>query len=236
MFRLVVIALGLLFFPFANAQNPEHLAQEAYLQALKHIVQARSAISDGRSIAFVEISENRTGSQKTKQRQLRLNEHGNEVLYPKVKPSDEDELINWQSSIMVEPNRFPKQAKLIRETKSTWILSIPTTVSAKIDESNQEVDSSKINKRIQSSLVTELTVSKQSPRFLALKVFAKKPFNPEAMVKVHEFIVRFEFAEAWSGGPLITRTVSKVLTGSYAFFIDIEAFSITRYEQFQIVN
>jgi len=233
MFKRLIIPLGLLLLPSANAEDSEHLAQTAYKQALERIVEARTVIADGRSISFMETTKTRSGAQQSMKKQLNLDEKGNEVLYTEIESQEESEQIRWQFNVLVQPNSFPEQPELIKETESTWTFRIPTEVTAGITEPNQAVDRDKINKNIRSALVTELTVSKQSPQFLAMKVFAKKPFKPEAMVKVREFIVRFEFAEAWSGGPLVTRTASRVLKGSYAFFVDVEEFSIITHHQFE---
>jgi len=236
MYRKICVLLILWFTSNAFAQTSYSMAHEAYQQALTDLQAGRKSLLNGRVIAFSETFENKDGELTSIDRTLRLNKSGEEIVLPSTDEAVNDTQLNWQHSVLVDPNMFPKKAVLLRETGSTWVFQIPTVVSAEIEEVDQGVDVDSANLNFQSALSSELTVSKRSPTFLSLTVVAKQPFKPEAMVKVSEFKVRMEFAKAWQSGPLVAVNISRVLKAKYAFFIGVDELSITRYQQFRLAD
>lgn len=217
-----------------NASDKE--AQDAYKYALSKIVLGKSQLLKGQAISFIEESEEQSGNKQSKQIQLHLNAQGEEVLTLHDEIEVEDEELNWESNVLINPNSFPKTAQLIKETETTWCFSIPTLVNADVGEADQDLDSDKINRKIASVMVSELTVSKKSPRFISLTTYAKQQFKPDPLVNVAEFRVRIDYSQAWPKGPWVTSSISKVLKGSYAFFIDVDEFSLKTYHKFKLIN
>lgn len=237
--NLLIIALFFILSASASASENEArltAAQAAYSQALNRIITGRIPLVEGRVMSFVEVNEAKSGGKHSIARQLRLEANGEETLSPGIEKSEADDELNWQSGVLVNPSRFPANTDLISETETTWVFSIPTLIKADVEDSGQSVDSDKVNHKLASTLVSELTVSKQSPRFLSLKTYASEPFNPAPLAKVSEFNVRIEYIPAWENGPLVTESISVVLKGSYAFFISMDEFSLKTYHKFHLVD
>jgi len=217
-----------------NASDKE--AQDAYKHALNKIVLGKSQLLEGQIVSLIEENEEQSGDKQSKEIRLHLDTKGKEVLTFNGDIEAEDEQLNWESNVLINPDSFPNNAQLINETETTWSFSIPTLVNADVGEADQELDSDKINREIVSVMVSELIVSKKSPRFISLTTYSKQQFKPDPLVKVEEFRVRIDYTQAWSNGPWVTKSISKVLKGSYAFFIDVDEFSLKTYHKFKLIN
>lgn len=211
-------------------------AHTAYHVALNQIKQGLSPLAKGAKISFLETIETEDSLSKSSTKTLSLDASGEEFIHSPSQEQASSEQMNWDVNILVNPLRFPQEVQLLRTTEDTWVFLIPNLVKAGIENVDDEIDQQQINSNIESALTTELTISRASPRFLSLKTYAQKPFKPEAMVKVNEFNVRMEFAEAWPNGPLAIRNITKVIKGRYALFVSVNEVSVTSYKNFQRVD
>lgn len=213
-------------------------AHSAYQQALQAVIAHWTPLVGGHGISFVEVSEGKSGDRQANTKRVRLDSEGMEHLESNgLNTANSDEAsLNWQSSMVVDPRRFPDNAELIGETEKTWIFSIPTQINADVDDVEQNVDGDKVNNVLMSTIASELTISKLAPQFISQKVYAKHPFKPDNMVKVNEFNVRIQYSQAWPDGPWVTESISRIVKGKYAFFINVDEFSVMTYSDFQLVN
>ncbi|TQV85407.1 hypothetical protein [Aliikangiella coralliicola] len=234
-----VLLIFLLFCPVAasSEKSSTNTAQAAYKLALNKIVTGWQPLLKGQSISFLEVSEEESGDKQSIAKLIKLDTNGEEIVKPMVGTNNQEEdEFNWETSVLVNPARFPANAKLIRETETTWVFSIPSLVKANIDDATGDVDSNRINKQLTSALVSELTVSKQSPRFISLKTYSKRRFKPAPLVEVSKFNVRIEYTQAWQNGPWVTESISRTLKGKYAIFVSVNEFSLKTYRSFHLVN
>lgn len=218
--------------------NTTDIAHKAYTLALAKVTAHRKAMLNGQAISYEEINKDQSGDGLSVTQILHLDADGVEhVAQNTDRNSNGDEAsLNWQSSILVDPSRYPENPTLIAETETAWVFSIPTKIDADVGDVEQEVDSAKVNNVLSSALMSELTISKLSPQFVSQKIYAKHPFKPDSLVKVNEFKVQIGFVQAWQGGPWVTESISRILKGSYAFFMSVDESSETRYENFAAVN
>lgn len=236
------ISLMLLFIGFySTAKGDEKSAsnaQVAYIQALNKVISTRKSILNGHKVSFTELSEGQSGGKKSVTKQLYLDATGEEQLDLATanNTGDQQESLSWKSNVLIDPRRFPSNAELISETETTWVFSIPTQVNADLENFEQEVDSALVNEELMSALASELTVSKISPHFLSQRIYSTHPFKPDSLVEVTEFNVRLEFTQAWQEGPWVTKSMSRTVKGSYAFFINVDEFSIVSYSDFKLIN
>lgn len=238
--RFLSVVLFIISMPVEALQQEKgtYTAHTAYKLAVKKIINQRAPLLDGQLISFEEIIEAQSGDSQSVTKTLHLDLAGIEYVenISDISTDDNGAGLNWQSNILVDPSRYPENPQLIAETENTWVFSIPTQINADTSDVGQDVDSAKVNNVLLSSLVSELTISKSSPHFVSQKIYATHPFKPDNLVKVNEFMVKIDFGQAWQGGPWVTESIYRVLKGSYAFFVSVEEFSVTRYQNFEVIN
>lgn len=233
-----VLFLGYMSTALSAQEDNANIATIAYNLALENVTAHWTPLLDGRAISFEEVNEGQSGISQSTTHILRLDSDGAEHLeqISDTNISNDETSLNWQSSILLDPTRYPQSAELIAETETTWVFSIPTQIHADVGDGEQEVDGAEVNNVLLSALVSELTISKLSPHIISQKIYSKQPFKPDSLVKVKEFKVKIDFAQAWSGGPWAAESISRILKGNYALFVSIDEFSVTRYQNFKVVN
>ncbi|MBE0369048.1 hypothetical protein [Pseudoalteromonas aurantia] len=238
---LLILSLAVMPIMAADHKNlsiATTAAQLAYQQAVLKIESDRALLLAGKSISFVEVHEEPTGESKSTAKLLSLTSSGEEhiTLLDNSTQREAQTGLNWESSLLINPARFPDNPALINETETTWIFHIPTMVSADIDDTVEQVDNNKVNARLTSALTSELTVSKQSLRFVSLKTYSKQAFKPESLVKISKFHVKIDYGQTWPDGPWVAKSISRVVKGSYAFFMTVDESSNTKFLDFRMVK
>ena len=134
-------------------------AVTTYKEALNKLNAGRKRLTEGDVIAFLEGYESRNSRKQSLARTLRLGSNGEEIINSINDTDFEDNgELNWQSNVLVDPNSFPLSAELVRKTETNWVFRIPTLINAKTDNQQQEFDDDKINRKLSSALISELTI------------------------------------------------------------------------------
>ncbi len=71
--------------------------------------------------------------------------------------------------------------------------------------------------KFKQALKAEIAVDKLCGCLVSFRLYNIASFKPAAVAKVKEFDMTISFAEAWDGGPLITRRVDQKISGSALF-------------------
>ena len=218
-----------------SIKGAEQKALAAYQQAIEKVSKGWSAISPEQKITFKKLVKPQSEAQQAYQNKLWLTSDGSEVVEANVESETGSSNLNWQHRILLDPSRLPAKPKLLKQTDSTWIFELPVNVGVDAED-EESVDESKVNLQIEKALTAELSVSKLAPRLVSHKIFAPKPFKPEAMVTVNKFHIRIEYQQAWLNGPWVTQSISREVEGKYAFFLSVNEFSNTTYTDFQLMK
>lgn len=239
---ILQIALMFIFITAHASDNTQQFsgAHAAYSLAMKKIIDGRKAISNGEKITLTEVTEEKNSKKKSQNKIIFISDTGSEVqdteLTEAEAEADSSNSLGWQSSILVDPARFPLSANVVGETEHTWTFEIPMQVKASIEGNENDIDEEGVNREIQQALTAELTISKSEPRFLSQKIYAKSSFSPESLVRISKFLIRIEYGQAWQDGPWVTTSLSKTLEGKYALFVSVKEFSVTSYENYQLAK
>jgi hypothetical protein len=133
--------------------------------------------------------------------------------------------IDISNDMLFESTNFDiEKAKLIEETSSAWIFRLPNTVNVDSDSSNEisTSDMEEIDEAITKNLFTEMTIDKEHSKIKGLKIYALTSFSPSFMVTIEKFEIRLGFDEAWAGGPIIRKNMTKHITGKMGWLINID--------------
>jgi len=236
--RTLQFVLLFIFLPSYASENTQGFsdAHAAYTVAVKKLVDGRKVIANREKITLTEVTEDKDGKKNTHKTTVYIGNDGSEVQDIELAETEPSGSLGWQSNILVDPARFPLSANFISETELTWTFEIPMQVKANIEGNENEVDGESVNREIQEALTAELTISKRDPRILSQKIYAKSSFSPESLVRISKFLIRVEYGQAWQDGPWVTTSLSKTLEGKYALFVSVKEFSVTSYENYQLMK
>ena len=108
-----------------------------------------------------------------------------------------------------DPRRY-LQIELIlhSETDDLWIFR-----GGAIDVAGSDKEGRNFMKKAQGRLRSEVVVYKEAPRFHSLTMTNTKKIYPIAIAAIKDFYLRFEFDEAWPGGPIVQTNVEQVVAG-----------------------
>lgn len=94
-----------------------------------------------------------------------------------------------------------------------------------VEQAQAQKTEKKVTSQLEKVLQTELVVDKNRLQFVSLHIYSKAPFKPTFLAQVEKFEIRIELAEAWSGGPFISKQISRSIEGKYGYFVKIKEFS-----------
>lgn len=121
---------------------------------------------------------------------------------------DSDRLISLR-----EPRRYlHSEFQLADETADSWIFRGPT-----IDLSDDTERTRNFMRKARDALVAEVVVRKNPVRLASLQLTNTKPIYPVPVAVIEDFYLKYDFDEAWPGGPIIMRAVRQSVAGK-AFF------------------
>ena len=126
----------------------------------------------------------------------------------------------WDNDALFSLDAFDfSKVELKLETEQSWFFTLPTFVQMNVNSAEpDQKTAADLNKVMQA----EIEITKQTPHFIAYRIYALTPFKPEFMVKVSTFNLHNKLQEAWVNGPLITHTQTQDVEGSIGFLLSID--------------
>jgi hypothetical protein len=108
-----------------------------------------------------------------------------------------------------EPRRYlHAEFPLSEETADAWIFRGPT-----IDLSDGSERARNFMKKARDALVTEIVVRKEPARIASVELTNSKAIRPAPLAVIDDFYLRYDFDEAWPGGPIVMRSVRQSVAG-----------------------
>lgn len=173
---------------------------------------------------LVQTSEDKEGNVLTEQFSDTPSEDGDDARWQILAKDDGfNPTIDVSNDIFFDSKNFDiDNAKLVAETANTWIFRTSNAVNVQANEDVNEKEVAKADDAISTHLLTELIIDKEHAKVLGLKIYAKQPFSPSALVKIKKFEMRLTFAQAWQDGPLIRTDFTRHIKGSYGWLYSME--------------
>lgn len=141
----------------------------------------------------------------------------------------------WDNDAVLTLDAFDLvNAKLKSETANSWLFELPSYVELNFDEqeSDQPLGKGEVSKVIQA----ELEVTKKDPHFISYRLYSIKSFAPMFSIKISKLNIYNVLNEAWTNGPLITRSQTEEVEGSLGFFVSIDENTSILNSDFKLVE
>ena len=113
-----------------------------------------------------------------------------------------------------DPRKYLQiELTLASETDELWIFHGGT-----IDVAGSDKAGRNFMRKAKGRLLSEVKVYKDVPRFHSLKMTNTKNIYPVPVAAIKNFYLKYEFGEAWPGGPIVQTNVEQLVEGR-AFFV-----------------
>jgi hypothetical protein len=197
-------------------------AQLGFVAALNDAEQRLVTLPANTRLSFTRTETDPEGN-RSRSRYTPASPSGGNWQILEAAESEDAALVQWDERLLLRLQNYNVDtALLIRETDTSWVFHIPNLVSIDIADNSTDAErqlQEHVSEQLPEVLQTELEIRRQQPQFLSLRVFIEEPFKPTVLATVDKFDVRYTFAEAWTGGPLVRHTQTRNVEGRFGFFL-----------------
>jgi hypothetical protein len=221
----------------AHADAHDSLAKAALAEALADISARLQRLAPTAAIGYTATVTDRNGRSLQQYYAVAPEAIGHTPTPPRADAVLTPQ-ISWTPSAFALASHFdPEAAVLVDSTDTGWVFRLPSQVRIGIDTadaSQGQALAASVNANLLETLTREIVVTKQYPRIISQRIYARHPFHPTWLARVDKFVLRIEYQEAWPGGPWVHHIRTREVAGRYALFAALDEFEETVLGEFSL--